>query len=285
LHRLVVGVPAADIDSIIVRLDSSPYSLVNLPTNYLAQLGPTFLFNLENVQAEQALHSIQPVHQELPVLLNIRHTIVNDIHIFTATFNDTIFASCHSVNWSQLPLPNDVSRNHASSVITLNPELEEALLIKDHTGDWGIVKFSQDLFTGSLEDANNEKNYQFSLYRFMPNGQIDEEIVYVDWEEDRWMIGSKNFSIYMNSWSISVKRVELANSMQYICLGATLIARFDALFTEIFGKIDETEGENQDGHDLLSNDISTIELNGSGTNVDGDGTGTAQKPNVAVSNV
>jgi hypothetical protein len=287
---LVVGVPAVDINTIIVRYDLSEYTEVTLDQNYLTQLGTSFLFNLENVKVQQALHTIHPLHQEEPVLLNIRHTILNDIDIFTATFNSAIFASCHTLNWSQLPLPDQVSNKPDKTVITLNPEIEEALIIKDHTGDWGIVKFSKDLFTASLEERNNEKNYQFSLYRFMPDGRVEEEIIYVDWEDDKWLIGSNNFGIEMNTWSISVKRIELKNSIQYICLGSALISRFDTLFTQIFGKKDEelyltsTNGNHND-NDLLANDIGKINLNGStGTN-DTKNTLNNKKPQMAMSNV
>lgn len=266
-YRLVVGIPAIDINTVIVRLEAEEYKEVKLDANYTAQLGPTFLFNLENVQVNQAMHKIIPAHQDDPLLLNVRHTLLNDIHIFTATFNEAIFASCHTLNWSQLPLPDQVSNN---SVITLNPEKEEALIIKDYTGDWGIVKFSLDLFTSSLEDASNEKNFQFILFRFLPDGRVDEEIIYVDWEGEKWLIGSKNFSIDMNTWSISVKRIELANAMQYICLGTALITRFDVLFKEIFGDSEAAEEEvaaDQAGivtdQDLLANDVGEITLNGS----------------------
>ncbi len=289
LTRLVVGVPAVDINTIIVRYELSEYQDVTLDENYLTQLGTTFLFNLEHVKVKQALHSIQPLHQEEPILLNIRHTILNDIDIFTATFNSAIFASCHTLNWSQLPFPQQVSINHDKSIITLNPETEEALIIKDHTGDWGIVKFSKDLFTASLQETTNEKNYQFSLYRFMSDGHVEEEIVYVDWEDDKWLIGSNNFGIEMNTWSISVKRIELKNSMQYICLGSALISRFDTLFTEIFGKRDEetdltTTNGNHDDNDLLANDIGKINLNGS-TGINDTKNTLNKAPQMAMSNV
>ena len=265
--RLVAGIPAVDINTIIVRYDQGKYDDVTLDQNYLTQLGTTFLFNLEQVKVKQALHSIHPLHQDEPILLNIRHTILNDIDIFTATFNSAIFASCHTLNWSQLPLPEQVSAKHDKSVITLDPTKEEALIIKDHTGDWGIVKFSKELFTSSTEATNDEKSYQFSLYRFLPEDRVEEEIVYVDWEDEKWMIGSNNFGIEMNTWSISVKRVEIKNAMQYMCLGAALISRFDTLFTEIFGKtIEETELAANGDHnenDILANDIGKINLNGS----------------------
>ncbi|CAF0838521.1 unnamed protein product [Rotaria sordida] len=266
--RLVVGIPTIDVNTINVRYEVSEYQEVVLDQNYLTQLGTTFLFNLEHVTVKQAMHTIQPVHQDEPILLNIRHSILHDIDIFTATFNNAIFASCHTLNWSQLPLPNQVSTKHDVSVITLNPENEEALIIKDHTGDWGIVKFSKDLFTTSLEGMTSETSYQFSLYRFMPNGRVEEEIVYVDWEDDKWVIGSNNFGISMNAWTISVKRMEIKNSIQYICLGSALISRFDTLFTEIFGVKEEeknlvtTNGHHSD-KDLLTNEIEKIDLNGS----------------------
>ncbi|UJR26646.1 hypothetical protein I4U23_007963 [Adineta vaga] len=271
-RRLVVGIPAIDINTIIVRYEAADYEDVILGQNYLTQLGTSFLFNLETVKVRQALHSILPIHQEQPTLLNVRHTIINDIDIFTATFNSAIFASCHTLNWSQLPLPNQISSNNHNSIITLEPEKEEALIIKDHHGDWGIVKFSKDLFTASLEEPTTDQHYQFSLYRFQPDGQVAEEIIYIDWEDDKWLIGSDNFGIEMNTWSISVKRIALNSSMQYICLGAALISRFDTLFTQIFGKQDEetdviaTEG-NYNDNDLLANDIGKISVNGSnGTN-------------------
>jgi hypothetical protein len=288
--RLVVGIPAVDINTVIVRYELSEYQEVTLDENYLTQLGMTFLFNLEHVKVKQALHNIHPLHQDDPILLNIRHTILNDIDIFTATFNSAIFASCHTLNWSQLPFPQQVSLNHDSSVITLNPETEEALIIKDHTGDWGIVKFSKDLFTASLEETTNEKNYQFRLYRFTSLGHVEEEIVYVDWEDDKWLIGSNNFGIEMNTWSISVKRIELKNSMQYICLGAALISRFDTLFTEIFGKREEEEEEstttngNHNDNDLLANDIGKIDLNGS-TGINDTKNTLNKKPQMAMTNV
>jgi len=287
---LLVGVPAVDINTIIVRYDLSQYEEVTLDQNYLTQLGTTFLFNLEKVKVKQALHTIQPLHQDEPVLLKIRHTILNDIDIFTATFNNAIFASCHTLNWSQLPLPDQVSNKHHLSAITLKPENEEALIIKDHTGDWGIVKFSKDLFTASLEETTNEKNYRFSLYRFMPDGHVEEEIIYVDWEDEKWLIGSNNFGIEMNTWSISVKRVELKNSMQYICLGSALISRFDTLFTQIFGKTDDetniiTTNGNQNDNDLLANDIGKINLNGSNGLNATKNTLNNKKPQVAMSNV
>lgn len=265
--RLAVGVPAVDINTIIVRYEAKDYEEVTLDQNYLNQLGTTFLFNLENVKVKQALHNIQPLHQDEPNLLHIRHTVLNDINIFTATYNSAIFASCHTLNWSQLPLPDQVSPNHDLSAITLDIENEEAFIIKDHTGDWGIVKFSKHLFTASLEETNNERNYRFSLYRFHVDGRVTEEIVYVDWDDDKWLIGSDNFGIEMNTWSISVKRIELKNSMQYICLGATLISRFDTLFTEIFGKRDETDQSlttngNHNDNDLLANDVDKMNLNG-----------------------
>lgn len=290
IRRLIAGVPAVDINTVIVRLEFSSYEETLLDTNYLAQLGPTFLFNLENVKVKQALHNIQPIHQDQPILLNIRHTIINDIDIFTATFNSAIFASCHTLNWSQLPLPDQVSSRHDSSVITLNPEKEEALIIKDHTGDWGIVKFNQDLFTASLEDATNEKNYQFTLFRFMPDGRVEEEIIYVDWEDDKWLIGSNNFGIEMNTWSISVKRIELKNSMQYICLGAALITRFDVLFTEIFGKRDELSDStatygNENDQDLLSNEIGKMKLNGSHLTTDSDSVSGGKASRMSMNNV
>ena len=286
--RLIVGVPAVDINTVIVRYDVTEYEEVTLDQNYLTQLGTTFLFNLENVKVKQALHNIQPLHQDQPNLLQIRHTILNDIDIFTATFNSAIFASCHTLNWSQLPLPNQVSNK---SVITLEPEIEEALIIKDHTGDWGIVKFSKDLFTASLEETTNDRNYQFILYRFLSDGRVEEEIIYVDWEEDKWLIGSNNFGIEMNTWSISVKRVELKNSMQYICLGAALISRFDTLFTQIFGKKEEdiqtttaTNGNHND-NDLLANDIGKINLNGSSGINGTKNTLNNKKPQIGMSNV
>jgi len=288
--RVIVGIPAVDINTVIVRYDSSEYEEVTLGSNYLTQLGTTFLFNLENVKVKQAIHNIYPLHQEQPVLLNIRHTILNDIDIFTATFNSAIFASCHTLNWSQLPLPDQVSNKHDKSVITLKPENEEAFIIKDHTGDWGIVKFSKDLFTASLEDATNEKSYQFSLYRFMPDGRVEEEIIYVDWDDDNWLLGSNNFGIEMNTWSISVKRIELQNAMQYICLGSALISRFDALFTQTFGKKDEatnltTTNGNQNDNDLLANDIGRLHLNGSSGTTDTKNTLNNKKPHMAMSNV
>jgi hypothetical protein len=286
---LIVGIPAVDINTIIVSYELSEYQDVTLDENYLTQLGTTFLFNLEHVKVQQALHTIHPLHQDEPLLLNIRHTILNDIDIFTATFNSAIFASCHTLNWSQIPLPTQVSPNHGASVVTLDPEKEEGLIIKDHTGDWGIVKFSKDLFTASLEETTNEKNYQFSLYRFMPSGSVEEEIVYVDWDEDKWMIGSNNFGIEMNTWSISVKRVELKNSMQYICLGAALITRFDKLFTDIFGKREEesestTTNGNHNDNDLLANDTAKINLNGS-TGINDTKSTLNKKPQVPVSSV
>ena len=256
-----------DINTVIVRLEAVRYEEVKLDHNYLAQLGPSFLFNLENVSVNQAMHKIIPCHQEDPLLLNIRHTLLNDIHMFTATLNSAIFASCHSLNWSQLPLADQVSKQHDISTITLNPEQEEALIIKDNNGDWGIVKFSQALFTSSLEDVSNDKNFQFSLFRFMPNGKVDEEVVYVDWEDEKWLIGSDNFAIDMNSWSISVKRLELTNSMQYICLGAALITRFDVLFKQIFGKTEQevavASHAASNDQDFLANDYGKINLNGS----------------------
>ncbi|CAF0765997.1 unnamed protein product [Adineta ricciae] len=288
-RRLAVGIPAIDINTVIVRYEAVDYEDVTLGQNYLTQLGTSFLFNLENVKVRQALHSILPVHQEQPTLLNIRHTIINDIDIFTATFNSAIFASCHTLNWSQLPLPNQVSSNPDKSVVTLDPDLEEALIVKDHTGDWGIVKFTKDLFTASLEESASDQHYQFSLYRFQPNGQVQEEIVYIDWEDDKWLIGSENFGIEMNTWSISVKRVALANSMQYICLGAALISRFDALFTQIFGKQEETDllasDETYNDNDLLANDIGKISLNGT-NGVNGlKNTVSKKKPQMAMNNV
>lgn len=293
---MIVGLPAVDINTVIVRYDLSAYEDVILDQNYLTHLGTTFLFNLENVKVKQAIHTIQPMHQDQPILLNIRHTILNDIDIFTATFNSAIFASCHTLNWSQLPLPDQVSNKNKSSVITLNPETEEALIIKDHTGDWGIVKFSKDLFTASLEETTNEKNYQFSLYRFMPDDRIEEEIIYVDWEDDRWLIGSNNFGIEMNTWAISIKRVELQNAIQYICLGSALISRFDTLFTQIFGKKEGEEEEetnattaktngNHNDNDLLANDIGKINLNGSNGINDTKNTLNNKNPQVAMSNV
>jgi hypothetical protein len=287
---LIVGVPAVDINTIIVRYDLSNYEEVTLGQNYLTQLGTSFLFNLENVKVKQALHNIHPLHQEQPILLNIRHTIINDIDIFTAIFNSAIFASCHTLNWSQLPLPDQVSNKHDLSVITLKPESEEALIIKDHTGDWGIVKFSKDLFTASLEETTNDKNYQFSLYRFMPDGHVEEEIIYVDWEDDKWLIGSNNFGIEMNTWSISVKRIELKNSIQYICLGSALISRFDTLFTQIFGRKDDeqdltTTNGNHNDNDLLANDIEKINLNGATGINDTKKTLNNKKPQMAMSNV
>jgi hypothetical protein len=102
----------------------------------------------------------------------------------------------------------------------------------------------------------------------MPDGQIEEEIVYIDWEDDKWLIGSNNFGIEMNTWSISIKRIALKNSIQYICLGSALISRFDTLFTQIFGKQDDetdligTNGNHND-NDLLANDVGKINLNGS----------------------
>lgn len=264
--KLVVGVPAMDINTVIVRLEAVHYDLIKLDTNYLAQLGPSFLFNLENVQVHQAMHKIIPSHQEDPVLLNIRHTLLNDTHIFTATFNKAIFASCHSLDWSQLPLSEQVSSYHDVSAITLNPEREEALIIKDHNGDWGIVKFSQELFTHSLDDPSNDKNYQFSLFRFMPDGRVEQEIIYVDWEDEKWMIGSKNFAIDMNTWAISVKRIELTNVIQYICLGAALITRFDVLFKQMFGKTEEdivvAQNEKSLNQNSLANDYGKMNLNG-----------------------
>jgi hypothetical protein len=267
-NRIVVGLPAVDINTIIVRYDITEYEEVTLDQNYLTQLGTTFLFNLDNVKVKQALHNIQPIHQEQPVLLNIRHTIINDIDIFTATFNNAIFASCHTLNWSQLPLPNQVSGKHDTSVITFDPENEETLVIKDHTGDWGIVKFSKHLFTSTLEEPANDKTYQFILHRFLPDGSVEEEIIFVDWDNEKWLIGSHNFNIEMNTWSIAVKRMELKNSIQYICLGSALISRFDALFTQIFGKNHEEIGltatnGNHNDNDLSANDIGTIKLNGS----------------------
>jgi hypothetical protein len=289
---LVVGVPAVDINTVIVRYDLSQYEEVTLNENYLTQLGTTFLFNLENVKVKQALHTIQPLHQDQPILLNIRHTILNDIDIFTATYNNAIFASCHTLNWSQLPLPDQISNKSNLSVITLKPEHEEALIIKDHTGDWGIVKFNKDLFTASLEETTNDKNYQFSLYRFMPEDRVEEEIIYVDWEDDKWLIGSNNFGIEMNTWSISVKRIELKNSMQYICLGAALISRFDTLFTQIFGKKDEetnltktTTNGNHNKNDLLANDIGKIDLNGKTGINDTKNTLNNKKPQIPKSDV
>ena len=287
--RLVVGVPAVDINTIIVRYDLTEYNEVLLDQNYLTQLGTTFLFNLEQVKVKQALHTIQPLHQDQPILLNIRHTILNDVDIFTATFNSAIFASCHTLNWSQLPLPEQVSANHGTSVITLDPAKEEGLVIKDHTGDWGMVKFSKDLFTGSVEETNDEKSYQFSLYRFLTDGRVEEEIIYVDWEDEKWLIGSNNFGIEMNTWSISVKRVELKNSMQYICLGAALISRFDTLFTEIFGKnTEETElaaNGNHEENDFLANDIGKIDLNASNGLSNTPSTVNTKKPQMVTSNV
>ena len=286
--RLVAGVPAVDINTIIVRLGSSAYADAVLDQNYLNKLGTTFLFNLENIKVQQALHNIQPIHQDEPILLNIQHTIINDIDIFTATFNSAIFASCHTLNWSQLPLPEQVSTRHALGTITLQPEKEEALIIKDHTGDWGIVKFSKDLFTASLEDTADEKNYQFLLYRFRSDGSVDEEVVYVDWEDDKWLIGSDNFGIDMNSWSISVKRIELKNSMQYICLGAALITRFDTLFTQIFGKkVDEEAKVNgaRSDSDLLANDIGTLNLNGTNAIKTGDQGANKQASQMAMNHV
>lgn len=217
---------------------------------------------------KQALHSIIPAHQDQPTLLNIRHTIIDDINIFTATFNSAIFASCHTLNWSQLPTPTQVSGNRDKSTITLEPEREEALIIKDHSGDWGIVKFSKDLFTASLDDKTSDKNYQLSLYRFQPDGQVEEEIVFIDWEDEKWLIGSDNFGIEMNTWTISVKRVALQSSMQYICLGAALISRFDELFAQTFGRPEEeaelaTANGAHNDNDLLANDIGKINLNGS----------------------
>ncbi|CAF3641528.1 unnamed protein product [Rotaria socialis] len=288
-NSLIVGVPAVDINTIIVRYDPVEYEEVTLDKNYLAQLGTSFLFNLEDVRVQQALHIIRPVHQDDPILLNIRHTVLNDIDIFTATLNSAIFASCHTLNWSQLPLPTNVSDKHDISIITLNPENEEALIIKDHSGDWGIVKFSKELFTVTLEATATDKNYQFTLYRFMPDGRVVEEIAYVDWNEDRWLIGSSNFVIDMNTWAISVKRVELATSLQYICLGSALISRFDTLFTEIFGKhegadLTATNGDHND-NDLLANDIGKINLNGStGTN-NTEKMSATKKPHMAMNNV
>jgi len=223
------------------------------------------------------------LHQDEPNLLHIRHTILNDINVFTATYNSAIFASCHTLNWSQLPLPDQVSPNHDVGAITLDPETEEAYVIKDHTGDWGIVKFSKNLFTASLEETNNEKNYRFNLYRFHADGRVNEEIIYVDWDDDKWLIGSDNFGIEMNTWSISIKRVELKNSIQYICLGATLISRFDTLFTEIFGKRDEIQEESTtNGHhndnDLLANDLGNMNLNGSASSNE-------KKTHIAMNNV
>lgn len=286
---MIVGIPAIDINTIIVRYEPSEYLDVVLDDNYLAQLGTTFLFHLENVAVKQAVHTIQPVHQNEPVLLNIRHTILNDIDIFTTTFNNAIFASCHTLNWSQLPLPNQVSENPDKSVITLDPEKEEALIIKDHSGDWGIVKFSKELFAATPSATPSEKSYQFSLFRFMPDGQVEEEIIYVDWEDDKWLIGSNNFGIEMNSWSISVKRVQIKNSIQYICLGAALISRFDALFTETFGRLVETELETANGdyndNDLLANDVGKINMNGSSGINDTKKTLVNKKPQMAMNTV
>ncbi|CAF5015459.1 unnamed protein product [Rotaria sp. Silwood1] len=290
VKRLVVGIPAIDINTVIVRYDTSEYEEVTLDQNYLAQLGTTFLFNLENLKAQQASHNITPVHQEEPILLNIRHTIINDIDIFTATFDNAIFASCHTLNWSQLPLPNQVSSIHDVSIITLNPDIEEALIIKDHTGDWGILKFSKELFTEPLDEETPEKSDQVSLYRFMPDGHVEEEVVYVEWEDDKWLIGSNNFCIDMNTWSISVKRVELKNSMQYICLGSALISRFDTLFTQIVGnKEDETNLATTNGdhneNDVLANDVGKIDLNGSTGINDIKNTLNKTKPQMATNNV
>jgi hypothetical protein len=93
----------------------------------------------------------------------------------------------------------------------------------------------------------------------------------------------------MNTWSISVKRIELKNSMQYICLGSALISRFDTLFTEIFGKRDEetdltTTNGNHDDNDLLANDIGKINLNGS-TGINDTKNTLNKAPQMAMSNV
>ncbi|CAF4321565.1 unnamed protein product [Rotaria magnacalcarata] len=286
---LIVGIPAVDINTIIVRYDAVEYEEVTLDKNYLALLGTSFLFDLEDVRVQQALHIIRPVHQDDPILLNIRHTILNDIDIFTATLNNAIFASCHTLNWSQLPLPTNVSDKHDISIITLNPENEEALIIKDHSGDWGIIKFSKELFTATLETTATDKNYQFTLYRFMPDGRVVEEIVYIDWDDDRWLIGSSNFVIDMNTWAISVKRVELTTSLQYICLGSALISRFDTLFTEIFGKQEETDltatNGDHDDNDLLANDVRKINLNGPTDTNNTKRVSATRKPHMAMNNV
>ena len=265
-HRLVVGIPVIDINTVIVRYNTTEYQEVMLDQNNLAQLGTTFLFNLENFRVRQALHNIRPLHQDDPILLNIRHTIINDINIFTATFSSAIFASCHTLNWSQLPLSNQVSNEYSTSAITLNPEYEEALVIKDHTGDWGIVKFSKNFFTSTLEAVTDE-SCQFTLYRFMPDGHTEKEIIFIDWDDKKWLVGSNNFGIDMHAWSISVSRTELANSIQYICLGSALISRFDALFTEIFENNDAkarlaTVNETKHGNDLLANAVRNMNLNG-----------------------
>jgi hypothetical protein len=91
----------------------------------------------------------------------------------------------------------------------------------------------------------------------------------------------------MNTWSISVKRVEIKNAMQYICLGSALISRFDILFTQIFGRRHEetnltaTNGNHND-NDLLANDIGKINLNGSSGIKN---TSNNKKPQVAINSV
>ncbi|CAF1661918.1 unnamed protein product, partial [Didymodactylos carnosus] len=94
--RLILGIPTIEINTIIVVFESSTYEDVLLKDNYLSQLGTTFFHNLENVKVKQAIHEIHPCHQKDPLLLNIRHTIVDDCDIFTAFYRNQIYSSCNT---------------------------------------------------------------------------------------------------------------------------------------------------------------------------------------------
>lgn len=263
-NRLVVGIPLHTINTLSIRLEAAEYETVVLDKNYLSQLGTTFLFNLENVAIQQGLHKILSIHEDNQVLMNIRHSIINDVHVFTATSDGSIFASCHSLNWSQLPLPSQVSSIPNTSVITLDPEQEEALIIKDNQGDWGIVKFRRNVFVSPEE---GDEDAQCVLYHFLPGGEVETELVYISLGNEQIVISSDSFDVNVSQYTISFKRANLENMAQYICLGAALITRLDALSQETFGTGEDDEEEEEqidDGNDILSSGIGRMNMQHSG---------------------
>ncbi|CAF1649515.1 unnamed protein product [Didymodactylos carnosus] len=133
-----------------------------------------------------------------------------------------------------------------------------------------------------MSDTNSSstlsETIQLYLYRFTPNG-IEKETIFIDWEDEKWSIGSENFGIDMNTWSISVKRSSLNECMQYFCLCSSLIIRFDTLYNEIFKKQLNGIEENSNDYDLLSDEIDLEEMSIEGTKR------TEKKPTIVISSI
>ncbi|XP_050413585.1 uncharacterized protein LOC126828047 [Patella vulgata] len=139
--KVKVSLTTPDPGPCTLRLDCGRYQNCIMPENIEQLWGPIPLRRLPpgmDNNCSVASHRLLNHAGETAYTCRIIHSLpllMSAVHVF---YRDKMSAVAHLIASDQLPLPQMV--DNAEKCITLNPKIgERALLIKNHSGDWGVV--------------------------------------------------------------------------------------------------------------------------------------------------